>query len=31
LIQDEEAQPDSHIRHTALYGALSIFEKIKRF
>jgi len=31
LVQDGKAQPDSYIRRTALYGALSMFEKIKGF
>jgi len=31
LILGEKAQPESHIRHTSLHGALSTFEKIKGF
>jgi len=31
LVLDEKAHPDSYIRHTPLYGALSIFEKIEGF
>jgi len=31
LVLGETAQPDSDIRHTTLYGTLSIFEKIKGF
>jgi len=31
LVLGEKAQPDSHIRHTALLGALFIFEKIEAF
>jgi len=29
LVLDEKTQPDSYIRRTALYSALSIFEKIR--
>jgi len=32
LVLDQKTQPDPNIiRHTALLGALSIFEKIKGF
>jgi len=31
LVQDEKAQQDSYIRRTALWGALSMFGKIKGF
>jgi len=31
LVLDEKAQPNSYITHTALLGALGIFEKIKVF
>jgi len=31
LVLDEKAKPHPYIRRTALYGALSIFEKIEGF
>jgi len=31
LMLDEKAQPGSYVRRTALWGTLSIFEKIKGF